>query len=152
MKVAIICEGVGDKTFLEDFIKHLDIENKPNFYVCGGLSNLLDSNYRKYTELRRVVAAEAHKLLFMVDADKAVNGTNCDGLEKTQRALCALITEFGLEHASSTHDTYVMHDPTTLTGNLESVIYRPSPRSKKAAFSRSSVVLDSSQKNNIKLF
>jgi hypothetical protein len=134
MKVAIICEGVGDKTFLEDFIKHLEIETKPNFYVCGGKSNLLDPRYRKYTELKNVVAAEAHKLLFVVDADKSVNGTNCGGLEKTQRALCALITELGLEDASSTHDTYVMHDPTTLTGNLESVILSTISEEQKGCF------------------
>ena len=119
MKVAIICEGVGDKTFLEDFIKHLEIETKPNFYVCGGKSNLLDPTYRKYTELKNVVAAEAHKLLFVVDADDMKNDVRYGGFAKTEQALKQVIAALEFETASS---SYIMCDPTTQIGYLESLI------------------------------
>lgn len=124
MKVAIICEGKSDKAFLEDFIKHLGITTKSNFYIFNGKSKLLDSSQPKYQELKSVVAAEPYKLLFVVDADDVKNDALYGGLENTQRALNQVIAELRLDAVSS---TYIVCDPKTKTGYLESLILSTIP-------------------------
>lgn len=119
MKIAIICEGTGDKAFLEAFITHLEITTKPNFYIFSGKSNLLDSTHKKYFELKNTVAAEPHKLLFVVDADDANNDICYGGFQNTQQALNQVIAELKFEEIFS---TYIMCDPTTQVGYLESLI------------------------------
>ncbi|MDD4929134.1 MAG: hypothetical protein PHP85_07655 [Gallionella sp.] len=128
MKVAIICEGKGDRGFLEEFIKHLKIETKPNFYTLSGKSNLLDPTHTKYQELKIVVAAEPHKLLFVVDADDVKNDTRHGGFENTQQTLNQVIAELELGEVSN---TYIMCDPMTKIGYLESLILSTIPEHQK---------------------
>ena len=129
MKVAIICEGKDDREFLEAFIKHLKIETKANFHTFGGKSNLLDFTHKKYFELKNIVAAEPHKLLFVVDADDENNDALYGGFQNTQQALNQVIAELKLEEVSS---TYIMCDPTTHIGYLESLILSTIPDNKKS--------------------
>jgi hypothetical protein len=118
MKVAIICEGKSDKEFLEELIQHLKIETKPNFYIFGGKSFILNSEFKKYQELKNVVAAEPYKLLFVVDADDAKKDVLYGGIDNTQRALNQALTDLKVGEVC----TYIMCDPTTKIGYLESLI------------------------------
>lgn len=119
MKVAIVCEGKNDKTFLQAFIKHLNLTIEPSFYVLKGKSLLFDATDVQYQELKNAVVAEPHKLLFVVDADDVKNDAGCGGFENTQQALNQVIAELGFEGVSS---TYIMCDPMTQVGYLESLI------------------------------
>jgi len=119
MKVAIICEGKSDREFLEEFIKHLKIETKPNFYIFGGKSFILNPEHTKYEELKIVVAAEPCKLLFMVDADNASNDDRCCAFLKTKKALNQVITKLKFDKVSS---IYIMCEPSRQEGCLESLI------------------------------
>ncbi len=119
MKVAIICEGTSDRDFLKAFMAHHKIEATPNFYIFKGKSFILDATHGKYEELKSVVDAEPHKLLFVVDADDAKNDVQYGGFQNTQQALNQVIAERKFEEVSS---TYIMCDPTTHVGYLESLI------------------------------
>jgi hypothetical protein len=128
MKAAIICEGRGDKEFLKEFIKHLKLEIEPNFYTFGGKSFILDSAHYKYKEIRSIVDAEPYKLLFVMDADDVKNDAGYGGFEKTQQALNQVIAQLGLAEISS---TYIMCDPITKIGYLESLILSTIPDCQK---------------------
>lgn len=103
MKAAIICEGTGDKDFLKAFMTHLKIEATPNFYIFKGKSFILDATHGKYEELKSVVAAERHKLLFVVDADDVKNDVIYGGLENTQQALNQVVAGLEFKEVSSTY-------------------------------------------------
>jgi tRNA nucleotidyltransferase (CCA-adding enzyme) len=128
MKAAIICEGKDDKVFLESFIAHLNINTKPNFYIFGGKSLVFNAQENKYQELKSVVAAEPHQLLFVVDADDVKNDVSYGGFENTQKALNQVIAKLGLAEISS---TYIMCDPSTQIGYLESLILSTIPDCQK---------------------
>jgi hypothetical protein len=127
MDVAIICEGKNDKDFLEKLFKHLEeakIISDSNlkqlkFYILGGKSNVFDATHKKYTELRAEIE-RTQSLLFVVDADNEKNDELNNGFEKTQQGLDKIITDLGFQDVKT--DAYIMCDPATKTGYLESLI------------------------------
>jgi len=126
MNVAIVCEGKSDKEFFEQLIKHLNEKNQIpnlktttlNFYIFGGKSKVFDINHKKYEELK-LEAERTKRILFVVDADNETNDTLNNGFENTQQGLNKLISELGFQELSS---TYIMRDPETNVGYLESLI------------------------------
>lgn len=126
MNVAIVCEGKSDKEFFEKVIQHLDKTNeipdlnkiRLNFYIFGGKSKIFDINNKKYQELKLEVE-RTKKILFVVDADNETNDILNNGFENTQQGLNKIISELGFQEVSS---TYIMRDPETNVGYLESLI------------------------------
>ncbi len=119
MKAAIVCEGSNDKAFLTAFIEHLKLKIEPAFYILRGKSFLFDATNAQYQELKRAMAAEPHRLLFVVDADDAQNDARYGGFENTQHALQQLLADLQLDADCS---SYILCDPLTQTGYLESLI------------------------------
>jgi hypothetical protein len=127
MDVAIICEGKNDKDFFEKLFRHLaetkiisDANLKQlKFYIFGGKSNVFDATHKRYTELRAEIE-RTQSLLLVVDADNEKNDELNNGFEKTQQGLDKVITDLGFQDVKT--DTYIMCDPATKTGYLESLI------------------------------
>jgi hypothetical protein len=127
MNVAIVCEGKSDKEFFEKLIKHLDEKNKIpnlktttlNFYIFGGKSKVFDINHKKYEELK-LETERTKKILFVVDADNEINDILNNGFENTQQGLNKIIAELEFQEVISS--TYIMCDPETKEGYLESLI------------------------------
>lgn len=127
MDVAIICEGKNDKEFFEKLFQHLaetkiisDANLKQlKFYIFGGKSNVFDATHKRYTELSAEIE-RTQSLLFVVDADNEKNDELNNGFEKTQQGLDKVITDLGFQDVKT--ETYIMCDPATKTGYLESLI------------------------------
>jgi len=136
MDVAIICEGKNDKDFFEKLFNHLEeaeIISDANlkqlkFYILGGKSNVFDATHKKYTELKAEIE-RTKSLLFVVDADNEKNDELNNGFEKTQQGLNKVITDLGLKDVKI--ETYIMCDPVTKIGYLESFILSTIPPAQK---------------------
>ena len=114
MNIAIICEGKNDKDFLCEFIDFLEFNSKTiDFYIFGGKSFIFQSNHTKYEELLNE-REQISKILFIVDADY-----EDQAFESTKNNLKNIIEELSLDKFSQ---TYIMCDPKTNTGYLESLI------------------------------
>ena len=119
-KIAIVCEGKTDKVFLEEIIKHLQKDPaKCNFYICGGKSNVLNSKHAKYEKLEKDLETITD-ILFVVDADCEKSGAKYNGFDNTQNSLNDVISSLNLQNVET--ETYIMCDPHTKTGTLESLI------------------------------
>ena len=126
VSVAIVCEGKDDKTFFDTLISHLGFDEKnANFYILGGKSNFFDANNKRFKDLKLEIDGEQiEKVLFVVDADDVKTDAVYGGFENTQTALNNIIKKLGLEKVAN---TYVMCDPKTKTGYLESFILSTIP-------------------------
>lgn len=119
-KIAIVCEGKTDKAFLEEIIKHLQKDpEKCSFYVCGGKSNVLNSQHAKYKKLEKDLETITN-VLFVVDADCEKSDAKNNGFNNTQNSLEELIKSLNLPNVETKN--YIMCDPHTKTGTLESLI------------------------------
>ncbi len=118
MSIAIICEGKNDKDFLCEFIDFLEFKKKVDFYIFSGKSFILKSDSQKYKELFNELE-QIDKILFIVDADDQKNDSNYGGFKNTQAVLNKVINELNLDELSQ---TYIMCDPRTKKGYLESLI------------------------------
>jgi hypothetical protein len=121
VKKAIVCEGKNDRVFFEKLIKHLGFSEKDiNFYPLDGKSEFFKSANKKYQDLKlEVMSEQIGRVLFVVDADDERSDKKYGGFENTQRALNTLIAELGFSEISQ---TFIMCDPLTKTGYLESLI------------------------------
>jgi hypothetical protein len=121
VKVAIVCEGKNDRDFFKKLIAHLGFsESNISFYILGGKSKFFELANKKYQDIKlEVDSGQIDNILFVVDADDEKSDMKNGGYENTQRALNALISELGFDAISK---TYVMCDPATQTGYLESLI------------------------------
>jgi hypothetical protein len=126
--IAIVCEGKADKDFFDRLIEHL-IENKSinlyektiSFYILGGKGSLFKVENKNYKELQsEVLMGRTEKILFVIDADDVINDAIYGGYENTEKALNELISQLDFQEFSS---TYIMCDPITKTGYLESFIF-----------------------------
>ena len=119
-KFAIVCEGKTDRDFFLEIIKHLQKDpTQCSFYICGGKSNVLNSQHAKYKELKEDLETIAN-VLFVVDADCEKSDAKNNGFDNTQKALNELIKSLKLTNVET--KTYIMCDPHTKTGTLESLI------------------------------
>lgn len=135
MNVAIICEGYNDVEFFKNLINHLSKngeitisdETEVKFYPCGGKTNVLDVNYRKYKDLKSELV-RTKNILFVVDADDIKNDALYGGYENTQNALNEIIAKLEFQEVSS---TYIMCDPISKTGYLESFFLSTIPEQQR---------------------
>ncbi|WP_394752384.1 DUF3226 domain-containing protein [Crenothrix sp.] len=130
VKIAIVCEGKDDKVFFETLIKHLGFdERRVSFYIFNGKSNLFKADNKKYEDLKLVVASgQIDKVLFVLDADNVQNDATYGGFDNTQLALDAIIKQLAFEDISQ---TYIMCDPISKVGYLESFILSTIPEEQR---------------------
>ena len=121
VKVAIVCEGKSDRNFFKKLIVHLGFaESNISFYILGGKSKFFELANRNYQDIKlEVDSGQIDNILFVVDADDEKSDMKNGGYEKTQQALNGLISELGFDGISQ---TFIMCDPITKTGYLESLI------------------------------
>jgi hypothetical protein len=120
MGVAILCEGKTDKEFLKLFLKDLGADTtKIVFFVLGNKSNFFKQDNKNYKELLIKINTETvDKILFVLDADSIENDSLYGGYSNTENKLNKIISSLKLLN----YDTYIVCDPTTKTGYLESLI------------------------------
>jgi len=131
VKVAILVEGKNEREFLENLINHLGFDSKKAvFYHFSGKSNFFDLSYKIYNELIPQIASDQiDKVLFVVDADDTNSDRIHGGFSNTQIALDQIINQLGIKNISR---TYIMCDPATKTGYLESFILSTIPADQKS--------------------
>ncbi|NOQ36517.1 MAG: hypothetical protein GQ569_11595 [Methylococcaceae bacterium] len=132
---AILYEGKNDRVFIEEFITHLNFDNnKVQSYIFGGKSNFFDIENQNYQDLRLdIESSQIEKILFIVDADDIKNDKLYGGFENTQTALNKLIQELQFEAIAS---SYIMCDPKTQVGYLESFILSTIPEQQRDCIER----------------
>lgn len=131
VRVAIVCEGKGDKEFFEKLAIHLEIDVTKlfSFYIFGGKSFVLDATHKKYKDLKNEIDNDQiDKILFVVDSDSEKSHPTHNGYENTQIALNSIIEHLGFTAISH---TYIMCDPITKKGYLESLILSTIPPQQK---------------------
>ena len=130
VSVAIICEGKNDRDFCNELITHLGFhEHRINFYIFGGKNRLFDSTDKKYDDLRLDIDSnQIEKVLFVVDADDVGNDAIYGGYQNTKTALNNIIEQLGFQEISR---TYIVCDPTTKAGYLESFILSTIPAAQR---------------------
>lgn len=130
VNVAILCEGRNDKKFFESLINHLDVgKNQTNFYVLGGKSKFFDINNSQYKDLKlEIDSGQIDKVLFVIDADNITNDAIYGGYEKTEIALNKIIEQLDIKKVSL---SYIMCDPATKIGYLESFILSTIPNTQR---------------------
>lgn len=135
IKNAIFCEGKTDISFLEKLIDHLKLDkNYIRFYIMGNKNNFFAANHIKYLNLKLEIENNTlEKLLFIVDADDIKNDVVYGGFENTQNALSNTIADLGFQDISQ---TYIMCDPNTKSGYLESFILSTIPEQQRSCIER----------------
>jgi hypothetical protein len=130
VNIAIVCEGKNDKEFLETLISHIGFDkSKANFYIFGGKSKFFELANTKYKDLKlEIDSGQIEKVLFVLDADDATTDIVYGGFENTQKELNVVINQLGIENISH---AYVMCDPTTKIGYLESFILSTIPEGQR---------------------
>ena len=131
VKVAILHEGNPDKEFLKLLLIDLGLnENKVEFFKFGSKSNFFKRDNPKYKRLKlQIEEQEINKILFVVDADYEVNDNTYGGYKNTDHELYKLINDLTLLFSS---EVYIMCDPNTQDGYLESLILSSIPEKQKA--------------------
>lgn len=130
VKVAIVCEGKSDFEFLTELICHLGFNGKNAIpYRFSGKSFVLNVTHQRYKELKEHVATnQIEKILFVVDSDSENSDPKHNGYENTQVELNSTIER--LDFTAISH-TYIMCDPITKKGYLESLILSTIPEKQK---------------------
>lgn len=130
VKVAIVCEGKSDFEFLTELICHLGFNEKNAIpYRFSGKSFVLDATHKKYKDLKNEIDNDQiEKILFVVDSDSEKSDPKHNGYENTQIALDSIIESLGFTAISH---TYIMCDPMTRKGYLESLILSTIPEKQR---------------------
>ncbi|MDD2814717.1 MAG: hypothetical protein PHP00_03125 [Thiotrichaceae bacterium] len=140
--IAILHEGNPKKTHDNDLIYqlmehlHLNVE-LVDFYGMSCKSNFFNPDYRTYSApgLLKQLVEDGHtkKILFVVDADHSDNDKIFGSYENTQRELNNIIEILGFSEISH---TYIMCDPETKIGYLESFILATIPNPQRQCIER----------------
>lgn len=137
--IAILHEGNTKKTHDNDLIHqliehlHLNVE-LVDFYGMGNKSEFFKTENANYRLLRgRIESGQIKKLLFVTDADYSKDNACFGGYENTQRELNKIIERLGFAEISS---IYIMCDPETKTGYLESFILATIPNPQRQCIER----------------
>lgn len=136
VRAAIFCEGKNDREFLEALIKHLGFDpgKVASFYILKSKSNFFKHDNRNYQDVRMEINGGAiGKLLFVADADYPENDSQYGGFENTRNALADIIKKLNFEPISN---IYVMSDPNSNTGYLESFILSTIPERQRNCIER----------------
>ncbi len=112
-------KNTNDNKLIRLLINHLNLDsNKIDFHGMGSKSNFFKTD--KYKLFKQAVHTnQIEKILFIIDADNIENDAQYGGYENTQTALNDVINQLGFQKVSR---TYVVCDPVTQTGYLESFI------------------------------
>jgi len=129
-KFAILHEGKNDYEFLKLLISELGLDSrKVKFFNAGNKSNFFKLDNPNYKLLQiDIDREEIDKILFVVDADYAKNDEKYGGYTNTENELKRIITELKFTNYS---DIYIVCDPTTKDGYLESFILSTIPEEHK---------------------
>jgi len=140
-KVAIFCEGQTDIQFLMTLVEYLRLKkNDIAPYIMGGKSSFFDIASKRYTNVKfRIESDEIERILFVLDADDSQKDAIYGGYKNTKSELSKIITQLGFQDISQ---IYIMCDPITENGNLESLILSTFETQKRECINR---FLDCSQ-------
>ncbi|HEY8038124.1 MAG TPA: hypothetical protein VIF37_21325 [Methylobacter sp.] len=128
--IAILHEGnvkpTHDNHLLGLLIRHLNLDiDLVDFYGMKSKGNFFKSDYVAYKTLKsRFENDQIKKILLIADADYIENDAKYGGYQNTQTALNAIVEQLGLKEISF---AFVMCDPATNTGYLESFILSTIP-------------------------
>lgn len=130
VKAAILCEGKNDQVFFETLMNHLGFDkHKVSFYIFSGKSKFFQLDNTNYKDLKlEIDSGQIGKALFVVDADDIKKDSIYGGFENTLEKLNDVIKKLEIEGIS---DTYVMCDPTTKIGYLESFLLSTIPEAQR---------------------
>jgi hypothetical protein len=135
--IYIIHEGQAkneDNELLELLVKHLSEEIREinpdmiEYHAMGGKSNFFKTEMYPRLLIQGVQADTVEKILFIIDADYVTNDKVYGGFENTKNKLNIIITQLNLQAVSS---VYIMCDPETKMGYLESFILSTIPEQQK---------------------
>jgi hypothetical protein len=127
VKVAILHEGKNDKELLELLIKKLELDiDRVVFFAMRGKSDFFKSEHLNYKDIEKNYLKNKYinKLLFVIDADYEDKDQKYGGYQNTENELKNIIDELGFTEYS---DIYIVCDPTTKEGYLESLILSTIP-------------------------
>ncbi|TRW90731.1 DUF3226 domain-containing protein [Candidatus Methylobacter oryzae] len=135
VRAAILHEGsrndkTADKKLIISLFKELGLpENSVDFYAFGYKSEFFNINNANYKELKSSVEAEEiNKILFVVDADDEKDDAKYKGFENTENQLKQIVEKLGFQDISR---VYIVCDPNTKIGYLESLILASLPEQKR---------------------
>ena len=119
-KVSILVENKTDKAFICLLLDAMDLKkDKVKFFNLSNKSNFFKKENNQYKELLLdIEQEEAGKSLFILDADDKRNDAIYGGYDNTKKELTNIINNLGVKDS----DIYIMCDPTTKIGYLESLI------------------------------
>ena len=125
VKSLIICEGKNDKEFLKLLIEYLNITNV-DIMVFGNKSNIFKSE--KYSTILEEIGTIYKNLLVIFDSDFIEDNNIYGGYENSEREIRKLFVELNIEKIA---DFYIVCDPISKNGYLESLILSTIPQSEK---------------------
>ncbi|MDD5271481.1 MAG: hypothetical protein PHU14_02055 [Methylovulum sp.] len=126
--IVILHEGnekkTADNELLHLLLAHLRLDiDAIEFRGMGSKSNFFKED--KYSFLKQAVETnQIEKMLFIVDADDSRNDTRYGGVANTCNELNQMVVRLGFQDISQ---TYIVCDPETQTGYLESLILSTIP-------------------------
>jgi 5S rRNA maturation endonuclease (ribonuclease M5) len=120
--VKIVCEGQSDKNKISEILDFLDIEySDNNFIILGNKENLLNCDRVEYRTLKGLCkSGQVYKILFLTDADYIKDDKN-HGYDNTKQRVQSLIDDLKLGSFTDC-DYYILCDPNTKDGFLESLL------------------------------
>jgi hypothetical protein len=140
VKAAILHEGsrndkTADKKLIKNLIEKLGLpESLIVYYAFGSKNEFFKIENPNYLELKAYVEAESiNKILFIVDADHEKDDAKYKGYENTANELEKVIEELGFQDIAR---FYIVCDPDTKTGYLESLILVSLPEEKRNCIER----------------
>lgn len=140
VKVAILHEGsrndkTADKKLIKSLIEKLALPNSSiDYYAFGSKNEFFKTTNPNYIELKEFVKAERiDKILFIVDADHEKDDAIYKGYQNTENELKKVIDELGFQDIAR---FYIVCDPDTKTGYLESLILASLPEQKRNCIER----------------
>lgn len=119
-KAAILVEGKTDKDFIRILLDVRKLnKDKVKFFSLGNKSNFFKKENDQYKELLLdIEQEEIEKSLFILDADDVKNDAKYGGYDNTKKELINIIDVLKIKN----NDIYIMCDPATKIGYLESLI------------------------------
>jgi len=140
VKAAILHEGsrndkTADKKLIRSLIEKLGLpESSIVYYAFGSKNEFFKTTSPNYLELKSYVeAGQIDKILFIVDADYEKDDAKYKGFQNTENELKKIIDELGFQDIAR---FYIVCDPDTKTGYLESLILASLPEQKRKCIER----------------
>jgi len=139
VKAAILHEGdnndTNDKMLIRSLLTYLELDlDCIHFVGFGSKSDFFKTDNLKYSLLKQQVeAGQINKILFIVDSDYKENDAKYGGFENTENLLKQTINELGFQYIAC---FYIVCNPVTKEGYLESLIFASLPDTKRECIER----------------